>query len=166
MRKKLHITPPKYKKQFITPFQTDKDIIKQLKRAEFESRKVSQKISGIFEHHNKMIAAAKIWYFLKKKIKYEAEPVDQQTAKTINRFVVDGVGDCKHYATFAVGICNALNIPAYFTLVGQNKNRKKPNHAYCTAIIDNKRVIIDPCKNKFNDEVNYFYRWDYEPIKK
>lgn len=166
MKKKIYIPPPNFKRQFITRFQTDKDIIAQLRRAEFESRNVSNKISGLFNEPDKVKSAKKIWHFLRTNIKYQAEPKNDQSAKTINRFIVDGIGDCKHYATFAVGVCNALNIPAFFTLVGQDQRVKKPNHAYCTAIINNKRVIIDPCRKNFDDEANYFYRWDYAPIKK
>lgn len=166
MRKKIIIEPPRFQRQFIKAFQTDKDIIAQMKRAEYESRNVSHKIGALFSDFDKLATAHKIYKFLRKNVKYEAEPKEKQTAKTINRFIVDGVGDCKHYATFAVGVCNAVGIPAFFTLVGQTPNLKRPNHAYCTAIIDNKRVIIDPCRTKFNDECKYYYRWDYAPIKK
>lgn len=165
MKNKILIKAPDFKKKFITAFQTDKDIIAQLKQAEYNSRGVSQKIGNLFEGVSKLDAAHKIWKYLRHNIKYQAEPKKKQTAKTINRFIVDGIGDCKHYTTFAVGVCNALDIPAFFTLVGQDPRVKKPNHAYCTAIIDNKRVIIDPCRKKFNDEAQYYYRWDYSPIK-
>lgn len=160
------IKRPSGKKEFITRFQTAGDIMKQLKRAEYNSRATSKKLATFFKSDNALTTCAKVWLFLRKEIYYNAEPNHDQTAKTINRFIVDGYGDCKHFATFAVGVLNACNIPCWFTLVGQDETVRKPNHAYATALVDKKLVVIDPCRKKFNDECKHFYKWNISPIKK
>lgn len=164
MTKTAYIPQPDGKSQFIIQFQTAKDILKQLRRAELESRPVSKKLAKAFTEPNKKRICNKVWYFLKKEISYEAEPKSNQTAKTINRFIKEKKGDCKHYATFAVGVLNACGIPAWFTLVGQEKGKKAPNHAYCTAMVDNELIIIDPCRKQFNDECRYYYKWNKYPL--
>lgn len=159
------ISRPKYKNETLTTFQSAEDIIAALKRAEKESRSASQTLSKFFNESDKKKVAAKVWYFLRNELIYFAEPKDNQTAKTINRMLYDctynnGTVDCKHYSVFAVGVLNACNIPAWFTFAGQNRSVKKPNHAYCSCLIDGKIYTIDACRKHFNSECRYFYKWD------
>lgn len=159
------ISRPLYKNTFITTYQSAEDIIKALKKAEKESRVASSELSKFFNEKDKRKVAAKVWYFLKNELIYFAEPKDNQTAKTINRMLYDstyknGTVDCKHYSVFAVGVLNACGIPAWFTFVGQNKAVKKPNHAYCSCLIDGKIYTIDACRKHFNSECRYYYKWD------
>lgn len=154
------IDAPNNKAQHITTYQNADDIIRQLKRAEFESRPTSAKLAKVFNESDKMKVAAKVWHFLRTQIFYYAEPKTNQSAKTISRFISDKTGDCKHFAVFSVGVLNAAGIPAWFTFIGQQKGIKKPNHAYATALIDGKFVTIDACRKKFNSEADYFYKWD------
>lgn len=158
------IKPADGKSKHITTFQNAKEIVQSLKKAEYNSRPVSKELAKIFCEPNKKTTAAKVWYFLRTQIQYEAEPKTDQTSKEINRFIKDGIGDCKHFATFAVGVLNACGIKTVFTFVGQDKNQKKPNHAYATAFIDNERIVIDPCRKRFNSECKYFYKWDIPRI--
>ena len=161
------IESPDYKAKHVTFFQNAAEIVRELKRAELNSRATSKKLAAKFKENDPYKTAAKVWYFLVNQIKYSAEPSSNQTAKEIKRFIADGYGDCKHFATFSVGVLNAAGIPAWFTFVGQDPNKKKPNHAYCTALINGKPVVIDPCRRKkFNSECKYYYKWDIQPTKK
>lgn len=159
--KTVYIKKPDGRREHIVTFQNAKQIVQQMMRAELDSRATSKKLATIFKEPEQKTTAAKVWYFLKNEIQYEAEPSDDQTAKTIRRFLSDKKGDCKHYATFAVGVLNACGIKTWFTFVGQDPTKKKPNHTYATALIDGKRVIIDPCRSRFNSEPQYYYRWDF-----
>lgn len=160
-----YIDRPLGKAEHITTFQNASAIVAQLKRAEKNSRETSARLAKVFNEPNKKAVAAKVYYFLRNQIFYFAEPTTDQTAKTISRFVGDRTGDCKHFATFAVGVLNACNIPTWFTFIGQKNGVKKPNHAYATAFIDGKKVVIDPCRKFFNSEADYFYKWDVERLK-
>lgn len=158
------IKPSDGKAKHITTFQNAREIVQTLKKAEYNSRKVSKQLAPYFCEPDPKATAAKVWYFLRTQIKYYAEPKTDQTAKEINRFIKDGTGDCKHFATFAVGVLNACGIKTWFTFVGQDKNQKKPNHAYATALINNELITIDPCRKRFNSECKYWYKWDIPRI--
>ncbi|MEO5350753.1 MAG: transglutaminase-like domain-containing protein [Magnetococcus sp. YQC-3] len=151
---------PNYKAQHITTFQNASQIITQLKRAEKESRPTAQQLAKYFCEADKYKTAQKVWYFLRNEIFYEAEPKNDQTAKTVKRFLADATGDCKHFATFAVSVLNACGIPCWFTFVGQFKDQMKPNHAYATCLINGKRVVIDACRKYFNSPPDYYYKWE------
>ena len=154
------VEAPNYRKQHIATFQNTKQIVEALRTAELDSRPTSKRLAVVFNESNKKAVAAKVWYFLRNEIFYFAEPPEDQNAKSLRRFLADKTGDCKHFATFAVGVLNACGIPAWFTFVGQDPDKKKPNHAYCTALIDGKKYTIDPCRKYFNSQCDYFYRWD------
>lgn len=165
-----NIDKPRNKAEHITTYQNAREIVQNLKRAELESRKTSKALSSYFKEPNPKATAAKVWLFLRTELPYFAEPKTDQTAKTISRMLYDclykgGTVDCKHYATFSVGVLNACGVPAWFTFVGQDKNKKKPNHAYCTAMINNELVTIDPCRKRFNSECKYWYKWNIPRTK-
>lgn len=159
MPKTVYIPAPNNEKQFIIASQTAGDIMKQLERAEKDSKQASIALSTGFKADNKIQTCKRVFDWLKKNIKYDAEPRIEQTGKTISRFVKDGYGDCKHYATFSVGVLKACGIDAYFKLVGQDKTKKVPNHVYCVADVNGKQIIIDPCRKEFNSECKYYYSW-------
>jgi hypothetical protein len=153
-------------RELITKSQTAKQIMQQMRRAEFNSRETSKKLSKFFKKRDEMETCELVYVYLRKTILYSAEPREDQTAKTINRFIVDGYGDCKHYATASVGILNACGIPAWFVLVSQDKRNKTPSHAYACAMVRNKVIVIDPCRNSFNSECKHFYKYNIPPKKK
>ena len=154
------IDRPNYKSEHLKTFQNANDIIAALKRAELESRPTSDQLAKIFNDRDKMKVAKNVYLFLRDKITYYAEPKTDQNAKTISRFLNDGVGDCKMFSVTSVGILNACGVPCWFSFIGQMKGEKKPNHAYATCLIDGKFVTIDPCRDRFNSEAKYFYKWD------
>lgn len=160
----VYIKAPDGKREQITMFQNAKEIIQQMMRAELNSRGTSKKLAALFREPTARATAAKVWYFMRNELKYVAEPQEEQTAKTIRKIIADAKkgNDCKHYATFAVGVLNACGIPTIFTLAGQDVRRRKPNHAYATSIIDGKRVVIDACRKYFDSECEHYYRWDYK----
>lgn len=161
---KQSIGAPNYKARHVSTFQNAGEIIRELKRAEKESRPTSEILAKYFCEPDKYKTAAKVWYFLRNEIFYQAEPKNDQTAKTLKRFLADATGDCKHFATFTVGVLNACGIPCWFTFVGQYKHLKKPNHAYATALIDGKFVTIDACRKYFNSAPDYYYKWDIKRL--
>jgi hypothetical protein len=160
------IERPNGNREFITGMQTAKDIVRQMKRAEYNSRRDSKKLAKFFGTDDELKTCKRLWAFLRNEIYYNAEPLHDQNAKTISRFIRDGYGDCKHFAITSVGVLNACGIPAFFTLAGQEYGVKKPNHAYCTALVGNKEIVIDPCRKNFNTECKHFYKWTVSPIKK
>src|SRR5437867_3697560 len=92
------IAKPNFKSEKITSLQTAEDIRKQLQRAEYNSRSFSRKLATFFKKGSDYETCEFVWQWLVDNIDYDKEPADDQNAKTIERFIVDGYGDCKHYA--------------------------------------------------------------------
>lgn len=155
---------PDGKRELVKRFQSADDITKQMRRAEYNSRTTSKKLSEYFKADDKMKTCKRVWVFLRQNVQYNREPAHDQTAKTISRYLVDGYGDCKHYATTIVGILNACKIPAWFVLISQKKS-KVPNHAYAAAYVNGQIVIIDPCKDRFGSEATYTRKFHIPPVK-
>jgi len=145
--------------------QTAMDILKQMRKAEYNSRATSKKLASQIKAADPYTTCKRMYSFLKHGMNYRKEPASRQTAKEIKRYLSDGFGDCKHYATTSVGILNACGIPAWFVLVSQSKYRKSPNHAYCCAMVNNEVLVIDPCRPSFNNECTYFFKYDLPPIR-
>lgn len=151
------------KDEFVCNFQNVDDIKKQLRRAEYNSRGFAKKLKPFFVSDDKKKVCKRVWAFLRVYIKYKAEPKERQTAKTIPVFFVQQTGDCKHYATTSVGILKACGIPAFFSIVRQTGDKTKW-HVYATALIDNKQIVVDPCRKRFNDECSYRKKYNVAPI--
>lgn len=151
--------------QFICSFQSWKDIKKQLRRAEYNSRPFAKRLTKFFQSDDEIKTCQRIWGFLRMYINYEAEPKARQTAKTIPRFFVEQKGDCKHYAVTSVGILTACGIPSWFVIVRQTNDQTRW-HVYAAAMIDNEVVVVDPCRKIFNSECRFVKRYNVPPIKK
>ena len=154
------------KSEKISSFQNAETIIAQLQRAEYESRSFSKKLRPIFNSENKLKVCKKVWYVLRKYFRYEAEPKENQTAKTLAVYIVSRKGDCKHYTTASVGILLQCGIPAWFTYIRQDPSNKNKGHIYCSALVNGQIVVIDPCRKVFNSEASYIYKKNIPPIKK
>jgi hypothetical protein len=154
------------KEKLLVRFQSAKDIAKSIREDEKESRNFAKKLVPFFKSNSEIKTCKRVWLFLRVGIRYGAEPKTRQTTKSIARFIADRKGDCKHYATASVGILNACNIPAWFVVVRQSSSDKTRFHAYCCALVDNKVVVIDPCRKVFNSECNFVKKYNIAPLKK
>jgi len=157
---------PQYRAILVKKNQTANDIAKLLRIAELDSRKYVGKIIKFFEAKTRVESCKLVWYFLRNNITYNKEPASLQSAKTINRLMADGFGDCKHYSIFSVCILRALKIPCVFRLASFNYYDATPTHAYCVAFINGQEVCIDACIKNFDDECSYKYITDIKPLKK
>lgn len=154
------------KKQFVTQFQNAKDIAREIRRCEYESRDFVKKLIPFFKKNDKEKTCELVWKFLREYINYSAEPKEVQTGKTIARFFVDQTGDCKHYATTSVGILNACGIPAWFVVVRQSDSDRTKFHAYCQALVNGRIVTVDPCRKNFDSECRFVKKYSIHPITK
>jgi len=154
---------PEGKSERIARNQTAAQILKQMKRAERNSRGQNIRIARQFKDLSQEKTAKGIYSFLRHGMVYKKEPNSRQTVKETTRYIADGFGDCKHYATFAVGVLNACGIPAWFVLVSQHRGRSSPNHAYCQCMIHNTIYTIDPCRARFDSECMHFKKYMLPP---
>ena len=156
---------PTMREQLITKNQKAEDIARLLLYAEKQSRPHVGKILPFFAVKKPKDVCYRLWFFLRRNINYHKEPPTRQTAKTINRIVKDGYGDCKHYATFAVCVLHALGIPCTFRLASFEHGNTNPTHAYCVAYINGEEVYIDPCIKQFDQECAYKHKHDLKPSR-
>lgn len=152
--------------EFICQFQNASDITRVIRRAEYESREFAKKLVPFFKKNDDERTCELVWLFLRKYIRYQAEPKEKQTGKTIARFLLDQKGDCKHYSTTSTGILNACGIPAWFVVVRQSDIDRSKFHAYCQALVGSKIVTIDPCRKSFDSECKFVKKYSIHPINK
>lgn len=159
------IPAPNYQTRLITKNQSAKDIAALLLVAERNSRVYVKKLLPFFDAKTEKEVAYKVWYFLRNNINYVKEPPSRQSAKTINRIISDGFGDCKHYSIFAVCILRAFGMDANFRLAGFTYDDKSPTHAYAVVFVGDRKIIIDPCIKRFNEECSYKHVYNIKPLQ-
>lgn len=113
-----------------------------------------------FKGKNDYDSAYKIWKFLKEHITYEKDDSDEQMVRLPSRFVHDGHGDCKSYASFAASILANLGMPVAFRYASYT-NSQIPSHVYAVTKDENgKEIIIDGVWKYFNSEKKPRYKFD------
>lgn len=148
----------KFRNEKIKDFQQAEDITAQLKRAVRESLPAARKIAKRFEAATPERTALNVYSWIRKNFVYNREPAQDQTAKTLNRFLSDGFGDCKHFSTFSAAIFKALNMPVYFRVIDQTG---RFNHIYTVLKYPGKEpIIIDAVFHYFNSEPLYIRKTD------
>jgi hypothetical protein len=103
--------------------------------------------------------------FCKKHIYYVIEPEKDQTVKTPARLLSDGHGDCKHYAGFIVGICDALNkkgypVEAYYRFVSDIPG-SDVHHVFAVVTDGKKDFWVDPVISYFDKRPTFYNTKDY-----
>lgn len=156
---------PFLKTQIIKQSQTAWNIARQIKRAVNESKTDAFFIAEKFKQPTTEQTARLVYDFSRQKMPYRRESFHKQTARTLRRIIYDinngGGFDCKHYATFAALIAEALNIPYKLRLISQNYFDKMPTHIYCVYFDkQGNEIIVDPCVNEFNREALYRYKYN------
>lgn len=158
--------PPYYgRKQLLEVHQSTDDIVREILHAHGKNAKYYDKIAPQFWHSNPENTCRNLFTFLKTTVKYKVEPEHFQSVKTPSAIMAEGLthgGDCKHYSSFIVGVCDALRragypIKSYYRFAAYNNN-KRPGHVF--AIVENVNPEIgsikdtywvDPVLNGFND---------------
>ena len=141
----------------VKEFQQAEDITRLLKRAVTDSMAGARKIAPHFEATTPERTAFNVYSWIRKNIVYNREPATDQTAKTVNRLLSEGYGDCKHYSTFSGAIFKALNLPVYFRVIDQTG---RYNHIYTVLKYPGKTIICDGVFPYFNQEPVYLKKMD------
>jgi Transglutaminase-like superfamily len=92
----------------------------------------------------------------KQHIGYVVEPTLSQTVKTPAAILTEGEGDCKHYASFIVGVCCALAkrgypIRAKYRFASYSRATRNPGHVFAVVTgPDHKEMWVDPVLQSFD----------------
>lgn len=134
--------------------QTD-DIIDAILKAHKLYQPEYKKISSFFKGSNNKETAKNVWNFLKKNVPYKIESGSKQTIKSPSAILLNS-GDCKHYASFAGGICAALGIPFAYRFASYKLLDSTPQHVFVVVNPNTENEIwIDPVLPSFNYKKAY-----------
>lgn len=155
---------PGYNERFelVKQNQQTSDIISLINKMHYENRKNYDAICEHFWKGNVEDTARGLFDFLKEHVEYDIEPEDTQTVKTPSAILHSGHGDCKHYASFIVGVVDALRRKGYPVLGAYmyiNNEDKSNNYHHVFGVVkdtrNGKEYFTDPIYNVFNKRKKY-----------
>ena len=147
----LGIQKPKYRDYVITRTKYTSDITKAILKGIRASLPQARTSKDVFKGSTKKETLNRLWNYLKYNYNYKAEPVENQTVKTLARIYKDRNkgNDCKHFTTFITTYCLQHNIPVMLRLVSFKANDKNPTHIYPVAIVRGEEIPVDAVINEF-----------------
>lgn len=152
---------PQNKKTVITNNGLNKDIIAAIHSALPAARKEVKNFAKQFKGANNEETALNIWNYLRK-LKYVKDPQGFQYIKLPKKLVASS-GDCKSFSLLTAAILQELKMPVKFRYTSYDLNDPTPSHVYVITSDENgKDIIIDGVYTKFNKEVPYKHKKDYQ----
>ena len=162
------VPKPEYKDIMVLKNQDTKDIISEILKSHKLYSAQACEIAEDFRGRSVRQSALNIHRFLQKYSNYRIEDINNQTSKSIYRYVwgtdKEGFlyGDCKHQSLFATAILKCLypKLPVYFRFTSYKLLDSEPTHVY-SLIYDQygNPFTIDPLQD-FNSEKFYFSKID------
>lgn len=152
---------PNYRSSLISDWQNTNDIINALKKQHIENRAYAAKIAPYFCADTERETARNIFNFLKREIRYQVEPAEKQTVKSIPRLLADGYGDCKHYTNFANNILEACGYKPVYRFAGYSN--KGLSHTY--TYLPDSNTVLDAVLSSFDTEKTPKYKKDMSLYK-
>jgi len=146
------------------------DIISAMLSAHKMYAKEYDKISQDFYSGDGIQTAKKLFYFLKKNVRYKIESDQAQRIMSPGAILSLGKNDCKNYALFIMGVLDSLkrkgliNNKIYYRFASYKLLDEIPHHVF--AVIQDKdgnEFFIDPVLSKFNERKTYYHKIDKSP---
>ena len=148
-----------------------------------DDQSIDDIIQGVINKHNKTVGhydiiAQKFWKgdakntaiglfdFCKKNIPYKAETEKVQTVKVPTTILIDGINrkknDCKHYASFIMGVTKALhrkgyNIDGKYIFASDKPGAEEATHVFAQITDGQNKWWCDPVLGSFNEPHKYNY---------
>lgn len=151
------LSPYKGKMVLVSESQNVPDIIKLVNRIHKKTANDYDKISEMFWKGNVKDTARGLFDFLKKNVEYKIEPGTVQTVKTPAAILAQKKGDCKHYASFIMGVVDSLNRKGYpisggYMYVNNNANNDNYHHVFAVVVDPEtgKEYFTDPIYDRFD----------------
>lgn len=152
---------PNYRSSLITDWQNTNDIISALKNQHIQNRAYAAKIAPYFCADSERETARNIFNFLKSEIRYQVEPAEKQTVKSIPRLLADGYGDCKHYTNFANGVLEACGYKPVYRFAGYSNKGLQHTYTY----LPNSNTVLDAVLSSFDTEKTPKFKKDMSLYK-
>lgn len=144
------------------------DIVKEVLEAHEIFANDYDRIAAYFDGSSYEDIARRLFNFLKSNVAYKIESEESQTTKSPSALLVQGFGDCKHYAGFIAGVLDALNrrgknINWNYRFASYNLFDKEPGHVFVVLHNKGKEFWIDPVLNFFNERLEPTFILDKKP---
>lgn len=149
---------PNYQAKLINGWQNTNDIVKAIQIQHIENLKAANKIKHLFCDKDERTTARNIFDFLKNEIQYNVEPAEKQTTKSLQRFVNDGFGDCKHFSLFAGAILQQCKFKPLYRFAGY-RDRQNVQHVY--TYLPKSNTVLDAVLPSFDTEKTPTIKKDY-----
>lgn len=159
------LSPYQGRKDLLTRNQSTGDIIEAILNAHQKYKGEYKKIAKFFDKKNGTETARSIFDFLKENVSYVIEPSDFQSVKSPSAIIRDGFCDCKCYALFIGGICDALGIPFTYRFSSYKETDRSPQHIFVVIYPNTKNEKwVDPVLSYFDQKKQYKYKIDKSPM--
>lgn len=108
----------------------------------------------------------RLFNFLKDNSTYKAESTATQTVKVPAAIVADGIAgkrtDCKHYASFIIGVVKALKRKGYpidgrFIFASDDEYKQYATHVFAEIWDKDGKYWVDPVLKNFNQSHKYYF---------
>lgn len=147
--------------------QSTNDIIHVLLNAHKLYKSDYDKICRFFWKGNAYRTARFLFQFLKNNVPYKIEPDSKQTIKS-PAAIISLKGDCKHYASWIGGICDALcrngkHINWCYRFANYKLFGSVPHHVFCVIKTRDGEIWVDPVLASFNYKKPYVNKIDRKP---
>lgn len=146
------LPPYRGEQKLVTSRQDTFDIIREILKMHAARAKEYDKICIGFWQGDPEATARYIYNFSKTNLPYKVEPSLQQSVKSPAAILSERLtfgNDCKHYASMAVGIGEALRrlgfpVKCFYRFASYNPRRKAPGHVFAVFVINGKEYWVDP----------------------
>jgi len=142
---------PPFRDEWITinANQDVKDIIREILAAHQEFKSYYDELALYFDGSTTQQICDNIYNFLKRNVSYVEESDSDQTTAVPAGILTRGFGDCKHYASLAGGILDALNrhgrnIDWSYRFASYSIGQRNPHHVFVVVRDGNDEIWIDP----------------------
>lgn len=144
------------------------DIVKEVLAAHEIFASDYDRITADFDFGSNEEIARRLFNFLKSNVAYEIESEESQTTKSPSALLVQGIGDCKHYAGFIAGVLDALTrrgrkINWNYRFASYNLFDSEPGHVFVILHDKGKEFWIDPVLKIFNERLEPTFVLDKKP---
>jgi hypothetical protein len=160
--------PYQGKRVLLVQDHTTGDIVKAIKSNHRAYDKDYDQIADMFQRADPGATAEEIFVFLKKNVKYDIEPEENQSVKSPGAIVAQRHGDCKHYASFINGVCCSLErqgypIHARYRFVSDLPSRQI-HHVFAVVTDKNtgEEYWVDPVLSRYNEQPRFYNTKDVE----
>lgn len=149
-RQELIALLPPYRDEWVmvNADQSVRDIVKDVLGKHKKFAPYYDCIAARFDGEDTEEICGNLYHFLKDNIRYQEESDADQTTALPTGILTRGYGDCKHYASFAGGVLDALNrkgkrIDWNYRFASYRPD-PTPHHVFIVARVRGREVWIDP----------------------